>query len=73
MKINRLESIMAKIHKQIISLLETSEKPLSLVDIAENLEKPEKSVFKALRKLFSDNKIKCDAKTRQYYLVKEQS
>ncbi|TET25511.1 MAG: hypothetical protein E3J73_06160 [Candidatus Bathyarchaeum sp.] len=64
---------MAKIHKQIISLLETSEKPLSLVDIAENLEKPEKSVFKALRKLFSDSKIKCDAKTRQYYLVKEQS
>jgi len=64
---------MAKIHKQIISLLETSEKPLSLVDIAEQIGKSEKTVFKALRKLFSDGEINCDGKSRLYSLVKEQS
>ena len=62
---------MAKIHKQIIALL--SEKPMSLVEIAEELEKTEKKVFNALKKLFSDGKINSDAKTRRYYLVKEQN
>ncbi len=62
---------MAKIHKQIISLLKTSEKPLTLVEIAEQLEKSEKKVFNALKKLFSDEEIACDAKTRQYYLTKK--
>ena len=62
---------MAKIHKQIIALL--SEKPMSLIELAEELEKTEKKVFNALKKLFSDGKIKSDAKTRQYFLEKEQS
>ena len=62
---------MAKIHKQIIALL--SEKPMSLVEIAEELEKTEKKVFNALKKLFSDDKINSDAKTRKYYLVKEKN
>ena len=62
---------MAKIHKQIISLL--SEKPMTLVEIAEELEKTEKKVFNALKKLFSDDKIQSDAKTHQYYLVNVQS
>lgn len=61
---------MAKIHKQIISLLSTSGEPLSLVEIAEQIGKPEKKVFKALRKLFSEDKINCDVKNRQYTLVK---
>jgi len=60
---------MAKIHKQIITLL--SEKPMTLVEIAEKLEYKEKKVFNALKKLFSQDKVKSDAKTRQYYLVKE--
>ena len=62
---------MAKIHKDIVKLL--SEKPLTLNELAEQLEKTEKKVFNALKKLFSDNKIKSDPKTRQYSLVKEQS
>ena len=62
---------MAKIHKQIIKLL--AEKPMSLVEIAEELEKTEKKVFNALKKLFSDDKIKSNAKTHQYYLVNKQS
>ncbi len=62
---------MAKIHKQIISLLETSEKPLSLVDIVTQIGKSEKTVFKALRKLFSDGKINCDGKSRKYSIANE--
>jgi predicted transcriptional regulator len=60
---------MAKIHKDIIKLL--SEKPMSLAEIAESLEKPEKKVFNALKKLFSDGEIDSDAKTRKYALVKK--
>ena len=62
---------MAKIHKQIVKLL--SEKQMTLVELAEELEYTEKKVFNALKKLFSDNKINSLAKTHQYYLVKEQS
>ena len=71
MKTYRLESIMAKIHKQIITLL--SEKPMTLVELAEQLELKEKKIFNALKKLFSDNKIESNSKTRQYHLVNEQS
>jgi len=58
---------MAKIHKQILALL--SEKPMTLVEIAEKLEYKEKKVFNALKKLFSDDKVNSNAKTREYYLV----
>jgi predicted transcriptional regulator len=60
---------MAKIHNQILKLLK--EKPMSLVEIAEELEYKEKKVFNALKKLFSDGKINSNAKTRQYHLVEE--
>jgi predicted transcriptional regulator len=59
----------AKIHKQILTLL--SEKPMTLVDIAEKLEYKEKKVYNALKKLFSDGKINSDAKTRKYSIVEE--
>jgi DNA-binding Lrp family transcriptional regulator len=62
---------MGKIHKQIVKLLENSGKPLSLTEIAEQIGKPEKSVFKALRKLFSDGTIDCDNKIRQYSLAQD--
>jgi len=62
---------MAKIHKDIIKLL--SEKPLTLAEIAEKLEKSEKKVYNALKKLFSDGEIDGDAKTRKYSLAKAQS
>ena len=60
---------MAKIHKDILKLL--SEKPMTLVELAEQLEKTEKKVFNALKKLFSDDKVICDAKTRKYSIVNE--
>jgi len=62
---------MAKIHKDIIKLL--SEKPMALTELAEALEKPEKKVFNALKKLFSDGEIESDAKTRKYSLAKKQN
>jgi len=71
MTTNRLGSIMAKIHKDIIKLL--SEKPLTLVEIAEKLEKSEKKVYNALKKLFGDGEINCDGKSRLYSLAKKQS
>ena len=62
---------MAKIHKDIIKLLETSGKPMSLADIAEKLEKSEKKVYNALKKLFTDDEIDCDGRTRQYSIAKK--
>jgi predicted transcriptional regulator len=62
---------MAKIHKDIIKLL--SEKPLSLPEIADSLEKSEKKVFNALKKLFSDGEIDSDARTRKYSITKKQN
>jgi predicted transcriptional regulator len=59
---------MAKIHNDIVKLL--SEKPLTLAEMAEKLEKPEKKVYNALKKLFSDGKIDSDAKTRKYSVAK---
>ena len=58
---------MAKIHKDILKLL--AEKPMSLVEIAETLEKSEKKVYNALKKLFSDGDIESDPKTRTYSLA----
>jgi len=58
---------MAKIHKDIVKLL--SEKPLSLAELAEELEKPEKKVYNALKKLFGDGKVNSNAKTRKYSLA----
>ena len=64
---------MAKIHKDIVKLLKTSGKPLTLVEIAEQLEKTEKKTYNALKKLFSNGEINCDNKAHQYYLAEEQS
>ncbi len=62
---------MGKVEKQVISALENSEKPLSLVEIADQIGKPPKTVFKSLRKLFEEGKVECDQKNRRYTLAKE--
>jgi DNA-binding IclR family transcriptional regulator len=62
---------MGKVEKQIVSALETSRKPLSLIEIADQIGKPSKTVFKSLRKLFEKGIVECDHKTRQYILAKE--
>ena len=59
---------MAKIHNDILKLL--AEEPLSLAELAEKLEKSEKKVYNALKKLFSDGSIESNAQTRKYALSK---
>jgi predicted transcriptional regulator len=61
---------MAKIHKDIIKLI--SEKPMTLVEIAETLEVKEKKTYNALKKLFSDGDIESDPKTRTYSVIKKE-
>ena len=60
---------MAKIHNDIKKLL--AEKPMTLVEIAEALEKTEKKTYNALKKLFSDGAIDSNPKTRTYSLAKK--
>jgi len=62
---------MGKVEDQIISVLENSRKPLGLAEIADQIGKPPKTVFKSLRKLFTQGKIDCDNKNRQYMLAKK--
>lgn len=62
---------MGKVDEQVVALLKNSE-PLTLVEIAEKLGKPSKTIFKALQKLFNEGKINCDIGTRRYTLTKEQ-
>jgi len=59
------------VEEQIVGLLKNSESPLTLVEIAEKLGKPPKTIFKSLQKLFSEGKIDCDIHTRRYTLAKE--
>jgi len=48
-----------KIHKQIIKILKENSS-LTLDEISENLGMPKKSVFKALRKLFTEGLIETE-------------
>jgi DNA-binding IclR family transcriptional regulator len=57
--------------EQIVELMKNSGKPLTLAEIANELGKPSKSVFKALQKLFSEGKMNSDVRTRTYALAKE--
>ena len=63
---------MGKVDEQVVALLKNSESPLTLLEIAEKLGKPTKTIFKALQKLFNEGKINCDISTRRYTLAKEQ-
>lgn len=61
---------MSGLEKKIIELLSKSE-PLTLMEIAEKLNKSPKAVFRALRKLFEKGRVGCDIRTRRYYLEKD--
>jgi len=61
---------MVTTNKQILQLLNDGT-PLTLMEIADMLEKKPKTVFRALRKLFSKQKIDCDPKTRRYTIAKK--
>jgi len=60
-----------KVEDQIIELLQKAAKPMTLVEIAEQVGKPPKKVFSPLRKLFEEGKVDCDHQSRTYRLAKE--
>ena len=62
---------MNKLDEQVLQVLKESG-PLTLVEIAEKLEKKPKAVFGSLRRLFENGDIDCDHKTRQYSVVKKE-
>jgi DNA-binding Lrp family transcriptional regulator len=59
---------MGKLDEDVVALLKNSP-PLSLVEIADRLGKPEKAVFRALRRLFEKETINC--RDRKYKLVEK--
>jgi len=62
---------MGKLDEQVFSILKNSSRPMALQEIADQMGKPPKTVFKALQKLFTEGKIDCDVKNRQYMIAKE--
>ena len=58
-----------ELEEHIVSLLQKSDGALALSEIAVRLGKPEKTVYKSLRKLFENGKI--EAVNRQYKLTKK--
>jgi DNA-binding Lrp family transcriptional regulator len=60
--------IVAKLDDDVVSLLKDSP-PLTLAEIAEKLGKPEKAVFRALRRLFEKEILECV--NRKYVLTKK--
>ena len=49
----------AKLDEEIVSLLKESGVPMTLKEIAAKVGKPQKAVFKALKRLFEKEKIEC--------------
>ena len=68
---NWVENKMGKPEDRILQLLKDGE-ALTLLEIAEKLNEKPKTVFKLLRKLFENNEVNCDIKTRQYMLSKKE-
>ena len=64
-------SSVGKVDEQVLELLKSAGNPLTLNEIAEKMGKPSKAVFKALRKLFEEEKIQCDLKTHRYSPAKQ--
>jgi DNA-binding IclR family transcriptional regulator len=58
---------MGKLEEVVVSALKSSDKPLTLVEIAEKTGQPAKKVFKELRSLFQKGII--DTENRRYRLV----
>ena len=58
---------MGKLEEVVVSALKSSDKPLTLVEIAEKTAQPEKKIYKELRSLFEKGII--DTENRRYRLV----
>jgi predicted transcriptional regulator len=60
---------LGKLDKPVLELLKNSPNPLTLAQIAQKLEQPEKSIFKTLKRLFEKGRIV--TRGRQYTIAKE--
>ena len=60
-----------KTDKMILDLL-NRDGPLTLYEIAEKLEMKPKTVFRSLRKLFENEMISSDPKTRRYSIERKE-
>lgn len=60
---------LAKLDKLVLELLRDSPEPLTMAEIAQKLDEPEKKVYKALRHLFEKEQI--EAKGRQYTVARQ--
>jgi len=60
-----------KTDKRILDLLNRDE-PLTLYEIAEKLDLKPKTVFRSLRKLFENDLISSDPRTRRYSIEREE-
>jgi DNA-binding Lrp family transcriptional regulator len=60
---------LSKLDEQVLKLLSESG-PLTLVEIAEKLDKKPKAIFSSLRRLFEGESIDRDTKTRTYFVKK---
>ncbi|NIQ05633.1 MAG: HTH domain-containing protein [Candidatus Korarchaeota archaeon] len=60
---------MGKLDKPVLELLENSPEPLTLAEIAEKLDKPTKTVYKTLKRLFEKGQI--DSRGRRYSIATE--
>jgi len=61
---------LGKVEDLIVEVLQKSGKPLTLVEIAEQVGKPPKRVFGPLRKLFEASTVNFDIQTHTYQLAK---
>ena len=60
---------MNKLDEQVLKLLSESG-PLTLVEIADKLDKKPKAIFKSLRRLIESESIDRDPKSRTYFIKK---
>jgi DNA-binding IclR family transcriptional regulator len=61
--------LLGKLDEPVLELLRSSPQPLTLAEIAQKLDEPEKKVYKALRHLFEKGQI--ETKGRQYSVAKK--
>jgi predicted transcriptional regulator len=60
---------LGKLDKPVLELLQHSPDPLTLAEIAQELNKPEKAIYKTLKRLFEKGEI--DTRGRKYTITKE--
>jgi len=67
---NGADGNLNKTDRRILDLL-SQNGPLTLYEIAERLNMKPKAVFRSLRRLFENDMISCNPRTRKYFIEKE--